>query len=394
MKQFSDNNSAQLNTTESVQLKCIQLWQSCWRWCCQIALVQSSLLSYLEPLIRLLQPGFRAHLSQARLTDLQQTGDFLQLTLKPGLRWQGFVPGQHVPLVVEMNGRSLRRTFSISSSLQLYQQHGLIQLTIQQQPEGQVTSQLRSYFEGTNPKHGLAVAPTVHLGAASGVFTLQPQLQPILLLAAGSGITPIHAMLSSMTRLTQPMLLIYSYRGEEALLFSESWQALQQRFPLLQVRLINTRCRHRLQVDELADWLADKPNSMIYLCGPSSFSQQWIKQFTQLAIPSTQIRQESFGLGRTQGQNDEQQSHSITVLHAAQQYSFQSGSGSLLQNLEAAGLQPTYGCRRGICMQCLCQKQQGLVRNLLTGEISDTGSGQIQLCISQPMSPVELKLGG
>jgi ferredoxin len=80
------------------------------------------------------------------------------------------------------------------------------------------------------------------------------------------------------------------------------------------------------------------------------------------------------------------------VTLAAQRLTVQSGEGSLLQSLEAAGLDPAYGCRRGICMQCLCQKSQGLVRNLVTGETSDAGPGQIQLCISQPLSAVELSL--
>lgn len=388
---LSDTASVAVLSTVSASSRRVRLLQNCWHWCCRVALVQPSLLSYLEPLIRLLQPTFRAHLSHAAVVDCRQQGNFLQLTLKPGTRWQGFVPGQHLQLVLEINGRAVSRTFSISSSLQEYQQQGLIRLTIQQQRQGRLTPNLSQYLQGSAGA-GSARSPSLHIGAASGDFVLQHQQQPILLLAAGSGITPIHAILVSITRLTQPLLLIYSYRGAGELLFADSWTLLQQRFPLLQVQLIDTSCRERLQSAEVSAWLTDKPDSQIFLCGPSAFSQHWLQQFALLNVPQSQIRQESFGVVTTASQSEALNSYHIEVAQGTQKVRLQSGSGSLLQDLEAAGLNPRYGCRRGICMQCLCQKNQGVVRNLLSGAISDAGPGQIQLCISQPLSAVELKL--
>ncbi len=375
--------------------------QQCWRWCCRVALVQPSLISYLEPLIRLLRPTFRAHLSHARLVHLQQQDNFIHLTLKPGHRWQGFLPGQHLQLVLDINGRAVSRTFSISSSLQLFLQQGLIRLTIQQQPQGLVSGnlwQLLQYplAESTAAKSsGAAQAAqppdVIHLSAATGDFVLQQQ-QPVLMLAAGSGITPIHAMLTSLTRLTQPLRLIYSYRGNGQLLFADSWRELQQRFPLLQVTLIDTCSRSRLQPAEVESWVQKQPGSLVYLCGSSLFSQHWQQQLALLGLPAMAIRQESFGLAAAQLSSGDDNVYNITAKLISHTVHLPSTDGSLLQSLEVAGLNPRYGCRRGICMQCLCQKNQGVVRNLLTGEASDAGPGVIQLCISQPMSAVELKL--
>lgn len=385
----SDTASVAVLSTVAASSRLVRLFQHCWRWCCRVALVQPSLLSYLEPLIRLLQPTFRAHLSHAAVVDYRQQGDFLQLTLKPSQRWQGFVPGQHLQLVLEIKGRAVSRTFSISSSLQEYQQQGLIRLTIQQQRHGLLTPALLQHLQCSADAGS---APSVHVSAASGDFVLQHQQQPILLLAAGSGITPIHAIVMSMTRLTQPLLLIYSYRGADALLFADSWTLLQQRFPLFQLLLIDTTCRERLQSAEVSAWMTDKPDSQIFLCGPTAFSQHWLQQFGSLHVPKSQIRQESFGFVTTAHQGEAESTYPIAVEQTAQRIMLQSGNGSLLQDLEAAGLNPRYGCRRGICMQCLCQKNQGVVRNLLSGEMSDAGPGQIQLCISQSMSAIELKL--
>ena len=67
-------------------------------------------------------------------------------------------------------------------------------------------------------------------------------------------------------------------------------------------------------------------------------------------------------------------------------------SGTLLERAEAAGLSPAFGCRMGICHTCTCRKTAGAVRNVLTGEISEPGEQDIQLCISVPAGDVALDL--
>ena len=59
---------------------------------------------------------------------------------------------------------------------------------------------------------------------------------------------------------------------------------------------------------------------------------------------------------------------------------------------EQAGLRPAHGCRMGICNTCSCTKVQGVVRNLLTGELDQNNNTQIKLCISQAVSPVVINL--
>jgi ferredoxin len=67
-------------------------------------------------------------------------------------------------------------------------------------------------------------------------------------------------------------------------------------------------------------------------------------------------------------------------------------AGTLLEQAEAAGLTPEFGCRMGICRTCTCRKAAGTVRNLLTGELSDEEDEDIQLCISLPESDVALEI--
>jgi ferredoxin len=67
-------------------------------------------------------------------------------------------------------------------------------------------------------------------------------------------------------------------------------------------------------------------------------------------------------------------------------------TGTLLEQAEAAGLSPEFGCRMGICHTCTCRKAAGAVRNVLTGEVSDEEDEDIQLCVSVPAGDVALDI--
>jgi stearoyl-CoA 9-desaturase NADPH oxidoreductase len=66
--------------------------------------------------------------------------------------------------------------------------------------------------------------------------------------------------------------------------------------------------------------------------------------------------------------------------------------GTLLEQAEAAGLSPEFGCRMGICHTCTCRKTAGAVRNVRTGEVSAEEDEDIQLCISVPAGDVALDI--
>jgi ferredoxin len=65
---------------------------------------------------------------------------------------------------------------------------------------------------------------------------------------------------------------------------------------------------------------------------------------------------------------------------------------SLLEQAEAAGLTPEYGCRMGICFSCTQVKTSGCTRNLLTGDLHTEPDEEIQLCISVPVGDVAVNL--
>jgi ferredoxin len=65
---------------------------------------------------------------------------------------------------------------------------------------------------------------------------------------------------------------------------------------------------------------------------------------------------------------------------------------TLLEQAEAAGLNPEYGCRMGICFSCTAVKTSGCTRNVLTGATDADPDREIQLCINVPVGDVALDI--
>ena len=65
---------------------------------------------------------------------------------------------------------------------------------------------------------------------------------------------------------------------------------------------------------------------------------------------------------------------------------------SLLEQAEALGLTPEFGCRMGICFSCTSRKTEGTVRNVLTGEESSLPDEDIRICVSAPVGDCAVDL--
>lgn len=343
---------------------------------CQTLFRQSGFTAAAEPLLRKLIPDFRAGLYRARILNITPQAGCLRLRLQVSRRFPAFVAGQHLQLFVEMNGRLLERTFSICSAEQRLSEQRELELAVQIHPQGR--------FTGVLPE-SLYPGRYVHLSRPAGDFCFARQ-QPACLIGAGSGVTPLFSMLSSISRLTQPLTFIYSFRGTGRQLFATEWGHLQAKFPLLRLVMWDSEVQGRLTPERLLGELHPNLQAHFYLCGPQQFTADFSGALVNAGVSKAAIRSESFGVvapsaGETQP----------VELQLGQQSYQLGGHGSLLQRAEQTGLTVSYGCRRGVCMQCLCEKTSGVVRNLLTGELSDAGPGRIQLCISEAVSPVTVQ---
>ncbi|HAX29108.1 MAG TPA: hypothetical protein DCX94_14405, partial [Alteromonas macleodii] len=85
------------------------------------------------------------------------------------------------------------------------------------------------------------------------------------------------------------------------------------------------------------------------------------------------------------------QSETFSLIHNGQSLTVDNQQTLLIQ-LQQAEQPVTYGCGMGICHQCQCVKKRGVVRDIRTGELSDSAEQLIQLCVSQAVTDLEIQL--
>src|SRR6476469_47546 len=109
------------------------------------------------------------------------------LVIRPGKDWAGHVPGQYLRVGVYVDGVRLWRTYSLTHGPR---PDGCISITVKGIPDGVVSNHL---------VRTVRAGQMIHLGQAEGDFVLaDPMPGKLLLVTAGSGITPVIGMLRNL----------------------------------------------------------------------------------------------------------------------------------------------------------------------------------------------------
>jgi ferredoxin-NADP reductase len=211
--------------------------------------------------------------------------------------WPDHVAGQHVDVrLTATDGYSAVRSYSIASAPNPQRR---IELTIERLPNGEVSPYLTQE---------LAVGDRLELrGPIGGWFVWRTQqTEPIQLIAGGSGIVPLMAMIRSRASAGSiaPFRLLYSLREPAAIFYRDELQALSDHDHSVGVSYAYTRTapkdwpRPPGRIDAALIANATWPSKLVptcYVCGPTSF----VEGATDLLMASgngrDRIRTERFG---------------------------------------------------------------------------------------------------
>lgn len=335
--------------------------------------------------LALLHPALRLNRVLAQVTARHWVAaDMLQLTLRANGNWRGARPGQHLQLYIERAGVRLSRSYSLIA----VQADGSLQIAIKQQPGGRVSPYLLKQ---------LAVGEVLELGPVHGQLSWPETPQGVLLLAAGSGVTPLLGMLrAALARgFSAPITLLHYVREQGQRGFVAELQALQAQHGNLQVHwpltgadALGAELQGRFCAEHLHS-VAGLEQRAVLSCGPAGFVgqvQRWwqaaglpgalqVEAFTPPAwSPASHRREVRLGFARSQ------------------QQAIADNQRSLLEQAEAQGLKPAHGCRQGICASCTCTLLSGAVRDLCSGALFSEPGQPIRLCVSAPHSDMEIDL--
>ncbi|WP_273819700.1 pyridoxamine 5'-phosphate oxidase family protein [Pseudomonas asplenii] len=312
-----------------------------------------------------------------------------------------FLAGQHLPLRFNIDGQTHIRTYSLSGA----PSDPFLRISVKR--DGRVSSHIHDHLQ---------VGDLLEARAPQGHFTVASSApRPLVLLAAGVGITPLLSMLREVvyqgqrTRRMRPTVLFLSARSLAELPFTEELDELMARAgeTVRVVRLLSQPeaqavpgrdydVRGRLSVEVMQQLLRidDYDAVDFVLCGPGGFTQDLYDQLRDRDIRDEQIHAETFGpstLSRRldPGARQIEQPPAATVAvpvlfqRSAKEARWQPEGESLLALAESRGLRPEFSCRGGSCGTCSTRLISGRV-HYPRPPAELPGDGQVLICCAVP----------
>lgn len=326
-----------------------------------------------------------------------------------------YLPGQFVNVELEIDDRTVIRPYSISSSpTRPYH----LSITVKRVPSGLVSNWLHDH---------LNVGDRIKLsGGAMGRFTCVPDIPAkLLLVSAGSGITPMMSMLRWLQdTLTEcDIVFLHSAATPEDIIFRRELESIAAQMPNLHLAITVTRShqcwmglRGRITQSMLSWVVPDLLDRSVFVCGSTPFMQGIRTVLEGMEFPMQNYQEESFGSSppeqkeskkpkktkeQLENQNGKTSVQSPPTDQALTLYFTESdrqvltdSTTPILEAAEQEGVQIRHACRAGACGMCKVKIRKGKVRYQTTPSalsVSDQQAGYALSCVAYPTELLEVE---
>lgn len=319
--------------------------------------------------LHLVNPLWSARELRGRIVAVRpETADSATLVIKPGWGFNfDYQPGQYVGVGLRMNGRWHWRSYSLTSPPDKGTA-GTISVAVKAMPEGFLSSHLVG---------GVPAGTVIRLASPAGDFRLPEPVPPrILFLTAGSGITPVLAMLRTMDRRGEftDVVHVHSAPTAEDVMFRDELARLGVRRTSYRLLQRYTREQGKLALSELDELVPDWRDRQTWACGPAAMLDEAGRHWHD-AGQADRLHTERFDLERVAvGEGG-----TITFRHSGKTVEAD-GATTLLQAGEGVGVALPFGCRMGICRTCVVTLTEGGAVDLRTGAQHRAGE-KVQTCV-------------
>ena len=276
-----------------------------------------------------------------------------------------YVPGQYLTLRADIDGADVRRSYSIASG-----------------PDGALCVGVRRVDDGVFSSHaqGLKVGGRVQVMPPEGRFMLQGQ-RDVLLVAAGSGITPMVAIASSALAQGARVTLVYGNRDFAHVMFRGELEALKDRYmgrftlihvlsreeqdvPLLNGRITGEKIALMASAGAIDPAAADG----IFLCGPGTMISDVSGALAGLGVAAGKLHSERF---TPDGEAPKVRSEAAKAVAETgvevevildgtrKRFRVEDGDDNVLAAAARQGLELPHSCEGGMCCTCRCRVTEG-----------------------------------
>jgi ferredoxin-NADP reductase/MOSC domain-containing protein YiiM len=255
------------------------------------------------------------------------------------------------------------------------------------------------------------------VSAPRGSFTLRPSQNPVVLLSAGVGATPVMSMLHSLAaeKSQREVWWIYGARNRVDHPFAEESRSLLKQLSRGRGYIVYSRPAATDQVGAdfdapghidtaLLERIGVPRNSDFYLCGPSSFLQNMRDGLGNWGVLAENVHTEIFGSLEAITPGMAQVVHTphspqgppgsgppVSFARSGITAAWDPKFGSLLELAEACDVPVRWSCRTGVCHTCMT----GLIGGSIVYSpepLERPAPGNVLICCSQPNAGVTLDL--
>jgi ferredoxin-NADP reductase len=299
-----------------------------------------------------------------------------------------YVAGQFVTFRVIVDGKTAYRSYSMCSAPTVDDE---LTVVVKRVPDGIVSNWMNdSLHEGD----------TIDSSVPAGVFRLGAEERDVVAFAAGSGITPIFAILkTALATSNRNAQLLYANRDLESVIFDNGLETLAAAYP---GRLLTT---HHLDNDrgfitaaDLEPFIDVAFTAEVFVCGPAPFMDLVESTLLTRGVPAQRIHIERFTV-TTPDEIDEPvevpNAAGATPAQVTIELEGKTGTtthhpgATILQTARQMGMTPPFSCEAGNCATCMAKLVEGAVMMhandaLFEDEVAD---GWILTCQSVPTTP-------
>ena len=255
------------------------------------------------------------------------------------------------------------------------------------------------------------------VSAPRGLFTLRPGQNPVVLLSAGVGATPVMSMLHTLAaeNSQREIWWVYGARDRTEHPFAEESRSLLKQLSRGRACIVYSRPCANEQVGAdfdasghidtaLLEKIGVSPDSDFYLCGPSSFLQDMLDGLGNWGVLAGNLHTEIFGSLEAITPGMAQVTHtphlppgppghgpSVLFVRSGITAAWDPKFGSLLELAEACDVSVRWSCRSGVCHTCMTGLIDGSI--IYNPEpLERPAPGNVLVCCSQPNASVTLDL--
>ena len=347
-------------------------------------------------------------------------------------------PGQYLTLRIPGSDGPVLRTYSLSALPEGQTAH---RISVKREEQGRGSGWLHDQ---------VAQGDVIEVAAPRGSFVLdEASPRPVLLLAGGVGLTPLLAMLHRLAQTQRRVWFLHAVENGDVQALSDETAALAAasdgritlrniyRAPSAQDRTSGRFHAEGVIDRDLLQSLLPLDDYDVYLCGPTPFMVAMWRLLTGLGVAPGRIAYEFFGQGgslsalaaakdaplvdrrmpvnapkslarldyltdpdaralperiatvapvATAGDGPE-----VVFRRSGVTIPWSDASTSILELAEAAGLEPAFSCREGICGTCRCGIAEGAV-DYISDPLDPPPPGQVLICCSRPSGRIVLDL--